>query len=251
MYTVAQPSNVRYYPYAYVNGCSVPAGQPATKGPHLLSKGYYLCCARIVKKMQRGNVYQRQRRTPFIPYCFHSSILASKQRKQKPLQRSTVSSGHSQPFFCFSIRHILRWVAELNTLLPTSSSDSMCLQHKSVEVAASSLFVPSRSLLFDFITELLWQLSSLLSWPQICISRFAGSPVHKALPGQTILVVCVIPMLLMRPSHKHIRASHHHDMWQCSVLATSTNYLATCGTVGTRSKAMHIAIRFVDDIFMS
>ena len=32
----------------------------------------------------------------------------------------------------------------------------------------------SPSLLFDFITEL-WQLSSLFSRPQICISRFAGS----------------------------------------------------------------------------
>lgn len=34
LYTKEECSNVRYYPYAYVNGCSVPAGQPATKGPY-------------------------------------------------------------------------------------------------------------------------------------------------------------------------------------------------------------------------
>lgn len=73
LYTKAEGSNVRYYPYAYVNGCSVPAGQPATKGPHLLSKGYYSCCARLVKKMQRDNVYQRQRRTP----SFYIAITAA------------------------------------------------------------------------------------------------------------------------------------------------------------------------------
>ena len=53
LYTKAEGSDVRYYPYAYVNGCSVPAGQPATKGPHLLSKGYYSCCARLVKKKKK------------------------------------------------------------------------------------------------------------------------------------------------------------------------------------------------------
>lgn len=33
---------------SYGNGCLLPAGQPATKGPHLLSKGYCSACARRV-----------------------------------------------------------------------------------------------------------------------------------------------------------------------------------------------------------
>lgn len=66
---------------SYGNGCLLPAGQPATKGPHLLSKGYCSACARRVeekkkgkeKKMQGDNVYQRQRRTP----SFYIAITAA------------------------------------------------------------------------------------------------------------------------------------------------------------------------------
>lgn len=46
---------------------------PQQKGPHLLSEGYYSCCARLVKKMQRDNMYQRQRRTP----SFYIAITAA------------------------------------------------------------------------------------------------------------------------------------------------------------------------------
>lgn len=72
-FTKAGGSDTRYYPYAYVNGCSVPAGQPATKGPHLLSEGYYSCCARLVKNMRRDNVHQRHTRTS----SFHIAITAA------------------------------------------------------------------------------------------------------------------------------------------------------------------------------
>lgn len=53
---------------------------PATKGPHLLSKGYCSCCAKLVKKkkkiereLQRDNVYQKQKRTP----SFYTAITAA------------------------------------------------------------------------------------------------------------------------------------------------------------------------------
>lgn len=54
---------------------------PATKGPHLLSKGYCSCCAKLVKKregerergLQRDNVYQKRRRTP----SFYIAITAA------------------------------------------------------------------------------------------------------------------------------------------------------------------------------
>lgn len=140
--TKAEGSNVRYYPYAYVNGCSVPAGQPATKGPHLLSKGYYSCCARLVKKMQRDNVYQRQRRTP----SFYIAITAAYQHLNKgskiPCSAAVFQVVTHSLYLFLNPTHFM-----LSSRIQQSTPPKilLCLQHKSVEVAASSFFLLSSS----------------------------------------------------------------------------------------------------------
>lgn len=56
----------------------------------------------------------------------------------------------------------------------------------------------------------IWQLSSLLSRPQICISRFAGSPVHQVLLGQTTQAARLKPtvwrILLINNNRLHVHA---------------------------------------------
>lgn len=142
----------------------MPAGQPATKGPHLLSKGYYSCCARLVKKDAKGWCLSKAKEDPFIPYCYHSNILACKQKKQNPLQRSSVAAFHVvtcclylflNPTHFMLTGKILRtsppplplhWKGFRKKKTPQKNLYARVLSVKSVEVASSSFFSSPSSL---------------------------------------------------------------------------------------------------------
>lgn len=89
------------------------------------------------------------------------SPLPTEQKRQKKNKRS-----------CLFSTKVLKLLLLLFFLLPPFLSF--------LTAFSSSFFF----FFFDFIAEL-WQLSSLLGRPQICISRFAGSPVHRVTHGQT------------------------------------------------------------------
>lgn len=86
--------------------------------------------------------------------------------------------------------------------------------------------------LFDSITELR-QLSSLLNRPQICISRFEGSPVHKVMHGQTTQAARLSPVLWWVPlinNRSHIHEQRSQNIQRFRTCHLNVKYWAVCDT---------------------